>query len=27
MLAANRGFERKFAEMAESFSSEVEMFN
>jgi hypothetical protein len=27
MLAASRTFERKFADMAESFSSEVEMFN
>ena len=27
MLAANRAFERKFADMAESFSEEIERFN
>jgi hypothetical protein len=27
MLAANRAFERKFADMAESFSEEIERYN
>jgi len=27
MLAANRAFERRFADMAESFSEEVERYN
>jgi len=27
LLAANRAFERKYADMAESFSEEVERFN
>ena len=27
LLAANRAFERKYADMAESFSEEVERYN